>query len=99
MGLDHPQTAAEAEQYAALHGIRLTAADREAIMKAQAAEQRRFSAINANTNNGGFVGAFNRLYPRFLEALIGTGEVLMTLTSDRHHRVWSAGHSGTSSDC
>lgn len=75
-------TLAEAENYAAANGVRLTALDRAAIAKAQLAEQKRLQMLRQQVRNdtNQLVDTFNRLYPRFLEALIGTGEVVMTLT-------------------
>ncbi|MBK8032233.1 MAG: hypothetical protein IPK17_22695 [Chloroflexi bacterium] len=73
---------AAAEDYAAKNGIRLTAADRDAIARAQVAEQKRLQLIREQrqTDTNQWVDTFNRVYPRFLEALIGVGEVILTLT-------------------
>ncbi len=72
----------DAENYAATHGIRLTATDRDSIAKAQLAEQKRLQMIReqGRTDTNQWVDTFNRVYPRFLEALIGAGEVILTLT-------------------
>ncbi len=74
------RSSADAESYAAHNGVRLTAADREAIMKAQQAELRRRQSLETPSDKARFVEVFNRAYPRFLQALVGTGDVLMTLT-------------------
>ena len=74
---------AEAEQYAAQHGIRLTATDREQISRVQLAEKRRLAVLSEETERSGtfrLVEVFNRLYPRLLESLLGIGEILLTFT-------------------
>jgi hypothetical protein len=74
---------AEAERFAAEHGCRITAKDRESIQKAQEAERQRLQVLAQNTSSGlisRIVDGFNRLYPRFLEALLRTGDMLLTLT-------------------
>lgn len=73
---------AQAEQWAAENGIRLTAADRDAISKAQVAEQRRLVALAEReaVEQTTFIERFNSFYPRFLESLVGVGDVLLTFT-------------------
>jgi hypothetical protein len=76
-------TRAEAEQYAASEGIRLTAVDRESIRKSQEAERNPLKGFYPAEKVSGtrrLVENFNRLYSRFLEFLIGIGDILMTFT-------------------
>src|SRR5687768_5069754 len=76
-------TLADAEQYAASQGIRLTASDRDAMLKAQEAERKRRKALDSRTEMRGASRAaesFNQNFPRLLEALIGAGDMLLTLT-------------------
>src|SRR5690348_4020059 len=76
-------TLAEAEQYAASKGVRLNAADRDNIRKSQEAERFRLEGLKRTDKAHGIarlVEGFNRLYPRFLEFLIGVGDILMTFT-------------------
>jgi hypothetical protein len=65
-------TLPEAEQYAASEGIRLTAADRESIRKSQEAELNRLKGLRSTERPSGM--------RRFLEFLMGVGDILMTLT-------------------
>lgn len=69
----------EAESYAASIGLVLTPADREKIAKLQQADQERIRSITAEKPVG-MVDQFNAFYPRFLEFLIGVGEVLLTFS-------------------
>lgn len=83
--MTHPSFASrsEAELYAADKGVRLSAADRAAIGKAQEAELSRLAALEAGSlrsNPTRIIEGFNRFYPRFLESLVGLGDVLLTFT-------------------
>ena len=78
--LDTFTSLTHAEQYAAAQGIRLTATDRDAIHKAQHAERRRLTDIADPSSKPTHLERFNQLYPRFLQTLLGIGEVLLTLT-------------------
>ncbi|MBI5668025.1 MAG: hypothetical protein HZC41_08445 [Chloroflexi bacterium] len=76
-------TLVEAEQFAASQGIRITATDRENIRKAQEAEMKRLVALSTSEMQSGvsrWVERFNVFYPRFLETLMGIGDVLMSFT-------------------
>lgn len=78
--LDTMTSLAQAEQYAAAQGIRLTATDRDHIHKAQQAERRRLTELADPSAGPTRLERFNQLYPRFLQSLLGVGEVLLTLT-------------------
>lgn len=80
---NQPMTLQEAEQYAAQHGIALTPEDRARIGEAQRAELARLVALKPpqeRTKAMGLVESFNRLYPRFLEALGALADVLLTFS-------------------
>lgn len=72
----------QAKEYAAQHGINLTAADMVKVSNAQLAERERLAALAVEAPAQGklsaWVDGFNRLYPRFLEALVSVGDVLLT---------------------
>jgi hypothetical protein len=77
-----PMTLAQAEAYAAEHGIALTPANRAQIAAAQRAELERLQGLEADgeqTKQPGWVDKFNAFYPRFLESLHAASEVLLTL--------------------
>lgn len=85
MSFSDISTLAEAEHFAALHGIRVTPSDRSNIQKAQQSEQQRLRQLAHDTPQQGsiltrLVEVFNRLYPRFLESLTHIGDVILTLT-------------------
>jgi hypothetical protein len=76
-------TLADAEQYAASLGIRLNASDRDGIAKAQAAERKRRTTLNTHIELHGLARVaewINQSFPRLLEALIGSGDMLLALT-------------------
>lgn len=73
------KTLAEAEAAAAAAGVVLTPNDRNKIAKIQQAVRDNLSGQEPAVK-AGFVEKFNGFYPRFLEFLIGVGEVLLTLS-------------------
>ena len=80
--MNQPTTLAQAEAYAAEHGIALTPANRAQIAAAQRAELERLQALEQNdqpSKQPGWVDKFNAFYPRFLESLHAASEVLLTL--------------------
>jgi hypothetical protein len=78
--LDTITSLTQAERYAADQGIRLTATDRDHIHQAQQAERRRLTDLADSSAGPARLERFNQLYPRFLQTLLGMGEVLLTLT-------------------
>lgn len=71
-------TLQDAESYAAQHGIALSPSDRARIAAAQRAERERLEAVAPAEKRVGLVESFNAAYPKFLEALSGIGDVLLT---------------------
>lgn len=72
-------TLADAEKYAAAHGVILTAAQRASI--AQAADAARAAALNtsaAGVSSNSFADRFNRFYPRLLAFIGAAGDTLIT---------------------
>lgn len=79
---NQPRTLAQAEAYAAEHGIALTPANRAQVAAAQRAELERLQALEVGgeqVKQPGWVDKFNDFYPRFLESLHAASEVLLTL--------------------
>ncbi|MEP7284324.1 MAG: hypothetical protein ABI947_00990 [Chloroflexota bacterium] len=81
---ENPQTIAEVEAIAAKMGIVLPP---EYHSEASQAERRRYAELETRlareTPQGGtaaFVERFNRFYPKFLQTLLGVGDVLITAT-------------------
>lgn len=72
-------TLEEVERYAAQKGIAFTTSDTERITTAQENELERQTRINP-IQKSGWIDRWNDIYPRFLEALVNIGDVLMTIT-------------------
>jgi hypothetical protein len=73
----------QAKEYAAQHGVVLSAADMQKVTDAQIAESGRLEALKVGENISvgrlsKAVDDFNRLYPAFLAALVRIGDVLLT---------------------
>lgn len=75
-----PKTIAEAEEIAARYGITLTAQDYADMYAVMAERQHQIERQQVVTSKAakGWVDRFNRFYPKFLEALLGIGDVLIT---------------------
>jgi hypothetical protein len=77
-------TLEEALAHAAHHGVSLTPdqlAQAHAAMREHQQQLENADLIEStHTGLRAFVERFNRFYPRFLQALIGTGDVLITMT-------------------
>ena len=77
-------TIEQAKEYAAQHGIVLSAAEMQKVTDAQIAESKRLDALRADDTViqkgwiARMVDGFNRAYPAFLAALIRIGDVLLT---------------------
>lgn len=70
-----------ARAHAAAHGVTLTPKDLANIAALQQAERERLAALApVSTSQRGLVERFNAAYPRFLEALIGAGDVVLMFT-------------------
>jgi hypothetical protein len=82
MSQDNPTTIAEAEAIAQKYGITLAPqdyADMQAVMdERQRQLERQFSTVETKRSLSGLVEAFNRLYPKFLRALLGISDVFIT---------------------
>ncbi len=79
---DVPKTIEEAEAIAAKWGITLTTqdyADAYAVMAEREHQIERQQIVSSKTNKG-WIEWFNRLYPKFLQSLLGIGDVFITLT-------------------
>ncbi|MEP7289629.1 MAG: hypothetical protein ABI947_28090 [Chloroflexota bacterium] len=82
---ENPQTIAEVEAIAAKLGIPLSAED---YAQADALAQQRRTQLEAEqlahepnkSSTAAFVERFNRFYPKFLQTLIGVGDVMISLT-------------------
>lgn len=78
-----PKTVQDAIEIAAQYGIELTQKDIDDAYEIANANQRQLEAqseaISANKLRE-FVDRFNRFYPRFLQTLLGIGDVLITMT-------------------
>ena len=76
-------TLAEAVELAASLGINTTASDRNWIHQAQEVERKRLKAFHAHTELRGLARLadwVNQYFPRSLEALISTGDMLLAFT-------------------
>lgn len=69
----------DAKHFAAQSGYTITPRDIENITRLQEAEQDRLTTLQRERRSG-FIERFNAHYPRFLRALIGLGEILLTLS-------------------
>jgi hypothetical protein len=79
---NQPQTIAEVEALAAKVGITLTVEDYAAAHRLAEQRQRQLEAAHerSQTRISTLVLAFNRFYPKFLQTLLGIGDVLITAT-------------------
>lgn len=77
---DIPKTIAEAEQIAARYGITLTAQDYTDMYAVMAERQHQIERQDVVKVRKGWVDKFNRFYPKFLQTLLGIGDVLITMT-------------------
>lgn len=78
---DHISTLEGARDYAAAQGVTLTPKDLQNIAALQEAERARLAGLKpANVGKRSLVERFNAAYPRFLEALIGAGDVVLMFT-------------------
>lgn len=75
---DIPKTIAEAEEIAARYGITLTAQDYTDMYAVMAERQHQIERQQVVRTKRGWVDKFNQFYPRFLQALLGIGDVLTT---------------------
>jgi hypothetical protein len=76
------QTIQEAEQIAARRGVELTPEHYQQMYAVMNERQRleQTQDTGQRSNLAGFVERFNRFYPKFLKALIGVGDVMVSLT-------------------
>jgi hypothetical protein len=81
---ESPQTIEDVLKLAGQRGIELTAADIEAAHHMAAQRRVQLEAESTERDSGKrwsmWIEQFNRWYPKFLQAVIGFGEVLITLT-------------------
>lgn len=75
---DIPKTIAEAEEIAARHGITLTAQDYSDMYAVMAERQHQMERQEIVKVRKGWVDKFNRFYPKFLQTLLGIGDVMIT---------------------
>lgn len=73
------RTLQDAEAYAAAHGIALTPADRAKVAQVQAAERARLEELRSG-QQATFADRWNEFYPRILQAILTTGETVLTFT-------------------
>jgi len=73
------KTIHEVEEYAAAHGVTLTAADKKKIAALQIAERDRLQKLD-NAKNKTFADRWNQFYPRLLKTIVSTGETVLTFS-------------------
>lgn len=73
-------TLQEVDQYAATHGIVLSATERAKIGALQQAERQRLEALDTRDNTNSWAERWNAFYPALLESVIRAGETILTFS-------------------